>query len=170
MMRTYKCDWCGKEFDRLECSMKGKKHTFCCRQCFADFSNKSKNPIGYAEIKDFNNFSDHMTKLNKAMNPTRMDLETRNKLRDAHLGKGKCKGYSKIYSRLAHRVIAEQLLGRPLTDKEVVHHRDGNRYNNTPENLVVFPTAGDHTRFHNELRWFIRQISLLQEKENANTK
>jgi hypothetical protein len=170
MMRTYKCDWCGKEFERLECCMKEKKHTFCCRQCLADFSNKNKNPIGYAAIKDFTNISDHMTKLNKAMNPTRMTLETRNKLRDAHLGKGKCKGYSKIYSRLAHRVIAEQLLGRPLTDKEVVHHRDGNRYNNTPENLVVFPTAGDHTRFHNELRWFIRQISLLQEKENANTK
>ena len=147
--------------------MKGKKHAFCSRQCLADFSNKSKNPDGYAKLKDFTNISYHMTKLNEVMNPTRMTLETRTKLRKAHLGIGECNCYSKIYGRLAHRVIVEQLLGRPLTSEEVIHHRDGNRYNNILENLVVFPTVGDHSRFHNEYRWFIRQLKRLQEEENA---
>jgi len=167
-MRNYKCDWCGKEFKRLECRMKGKKHAFCSRQCLADFSNKSKNPNGYAKLKEFSNISYHMTKLNLAINPTRMTLETRTKLRKAHLGIGECNGYSKIYGRLAHRVIVEQLLSRPLTSAEVVHHRDGNRYNNVPENLVVFPTAGEHARFHNEFRCFIRQLKRMQEVEDAN--
>lgn len=27
-MRTYRCDWCGKEFRRLECYMKGKNTLF----------------------------------------------------------------------------------------------------------------------------------------------
>ena len=168
MKKIYECDWCRKNFERLECCMKGKKHAFCSRQCLADYSSKSKNPIGYTRLKDFANISSHMTKLNKDLNPTRMVFNTREKLREAHLGKGDCNGYSKIYSRLAHRVIAEQLIGRRLDSKEVVHHRDSNRYNNTPDNLVVFPTAGDHTRFHNEYRWFIRQLIRIQEEENAN--
>ncbi|HAL73628.1 MAG TPA: HNH endonuclease [Clostridiales bacterium] len=170
MMKSYKCDWCGKEFIRMECYMKGKKHVFCSRKCVTDFSNKIKNPSGYASLKNYANISSHMTKLNEDMNPTRMVFETREKLREAHLGKGDCNGYSKIHSRLAHRVIVEQRLGRPLASNEVVHHRDGNRYNNIPDNLVVFPTAGDHTRFHNTYRWFIRQLEQIQEEENASAR
>ena len=47
-----------------------------------------------------------------------------------------------------HIVRAEEKLGRELTDEEVVHHRDGNRSNNTYDNLLVFHTKSDHTRFH----------------------
>lgn len=169
MMKTYECDWCGKKFERMECYMKGKKHVFCSRQCLADFSSKSKNPNRYADLKDFTNISSHMTQLNEEQNPTRMTPVVRAKLRAARLGKGECKGYSKIYGILAHRVVAEQMLGRSLTQSEVVHHRDGNRYNNEPENLVVFPTVGDHTRFHAELRWFLCQIKQLQEEEHESS-
>ena len=37
-----------------------------------------------------------------------------------------------------HIYIAEQKLGRELTDLEVVHHRDSNRNNNSPSNLIIF--------------------------------
>lgn len=47
-----------------------------------------------------------------------------------------------------HRVIAAQILGRPLTDLEVVHHIDNNGLNNKPENLMVFSSTADHTIFH----------------------
>lgn len=36
-----------------------------------------------------------------------------------------------------HRLIAEKMLGRYLTEDEVVHHKDSLRWNNTEENLVV---------------------------------
>lgn len=49
---------------------------------------------------------------------------------------------------LEHRYVAEKKIGRVLSPKEVVHHRDENRDNNDPENLVVFSTASDHARFH----------------------
>ena len=159
------CDWCGREFFRDSAQLKGKKHHFCSRQCLADFSSKSRNPEHYADLKDLSGVSNHMTQLNQELNPTRMTVETREKLRQTRLGKGQCQGYSKIFSKLAHRVVAEQMIGRPLTADEVVHHRDGNRYNNQPENLVVFPTLGDHSRFHVEYRWFIAQLKRIQEAD-----
>jgi hypothetical protein len=47
-----------------------------------------------------------------------------------------------------HRVVAEEVLGRPLTSDEVVHHKDGNKHNNHPSNLVVFPNQSFHARCH----------------------
>jgi hypothetical protein len=49
--------------------------------------------------------------------------------------------------RHEHRVIAEQLMGRPLSCGEIVHHRDGNKLNNDPSNLEVV-LQSDHIRFH----------------------
>lgn len=47
-----------------------------------------------------------------------------------------------------HLIVAEQLLGRPVREDEAVHHIDGNKNNNSPENLMIFATKSDHTIFH----------------------
>lgn len=47
-----------------------------------------------------------------------------------------------------HMIVAEQKLGRHLFPEEVVHHRDLNKLNNSPENLIIFASNGDHSRFH----------------------
>lgn len=48
-----------------------------------------------------------------------------------------------------HMLVAERKLGRSLLPEEVVHHRDLNKLNNDPDNLMIFATNGDHMRFHN---------------------
>lgn len=47
-----------------------------------------------------------------------------------------------------HVLVAEQSMGRPLADLECVHHVNGDRDDNRPENLWIFATVGKHTAFH----------------------
>lgn len=48
-------------------------------------------------------------------------------------------------------LVAEDLLGRPLLPEEDVHHLDGNKMNDRPENLMVLTHAA-HARLHMEAR------------------
>lgn len=158
MKRIYQCDMCGKSFQRLECQTKGKRHLFCSRQCLADFSNKTKNPERYLELKDYTNMAAHFSKLAKEMNPVKMTPKIRMKIRLSRLGSGKGKSYEKTYGRHTHRVVAEQMLGRPLKSGEVVHHIDGNHRNNNPNNLRVFKSQKEHAAFHKELAAVLKML------------
>ena len=40
----------------------------------------------------------------------------------------------------------EQMIGRPLASKEVVHHRNGDRGDNRPENLQLFSENALHLK------------------------
>ena len=55
--------------------------------------------------------------------------------------------YRKRHGRHEHRVVAEEMLGRPLKRNEIVHHIDGNKHNNDPSNLRVM-TQSEHVRLH----------------------
>lgn len=43
-----------------------------------------------------------------------------------------------------HRLVMEEMIGRYLEPGEVVHHKDGNKQNNAPENLELFGTNAEH--------------------------
>ena len=47
-----------------------------------------------------------------------------------------------------HRVVAEEMLKRPLRKGEVVHHKNGNKMDNRPENLMVVKSHAHHRMEH----------------------
>lgn len=47
-----------------------------------------------------------------------------------------------------HRAVMERELGRRLRSCEIVHHIDGDKFNNTPENLYVFVGRSAHRKAH----------------------
>jgi uncharacterized protein YjhX (UPF0386 family) len=47
-----------------------------------------------------------------------------------------------------HRLVMERHLGRRLTRREAVHHRDGNPANNDLANLELM-SVGEHVALHN---------------------
>lgn len=91
--------------------------------------------------------------------------ETREKLRQAKLGKcgeESCHwkggnsytshaGYEVNYKGYKHRQIAEECLGKKLHTKDVVHHLDGNKTHNSPENLIVL-SPSSHSKLHHWMK------------------
>jgi hypothetical protein len=49
-----------------------------------------------------------------------------------------------------HRFVMEKKIGRRLKPEEVVHHDDGDRANNHPENLTLFANEDVHKKWHVE--------------------
>lgn len=53
---------------------------------------------------------------------------------------------------LEHRFVMEKVIGRKLSRKEMVHHIDGNKTNNDPENLILVGDLREHLeKYHSGL-------------------
>lgn len=137
------CDHCGKKYESYQ---KGKNFHFCSIEC----RRKAGKLVASAFSKETRDQkSKQFTEVNQTL------LNQPEYIEKSRLTKKRIKptkGYSKYYGRHEHRVVAEKKIGRKLQKGEVVHHIDGDKTNNHPNNLQVM-TNSEHARLHAEERW-----------------
>ena len=51
-------------------------------------------------------------------------------------------------AELNYRKLVEMVIGRSLKSFELVHHIDGNHYNNKIDNLYIYDSNSKHIRYH----------------------
>lgn len=133
-----KCDLCGKEYSSYQC---GKYHHFCSIDCRRKAGKLVASSFSEETRKKA---SERITYYNKNVFN---HGEYRERQTDSLRGKGNKKSYIKRNGKHEHRLIAEKILGRQLESYEIIHHIDGNKQNNDPNNLKIM-TQSEHIKEH----------------------
>lgn len=141
------CLYCKEPFEVLKCHEHRK---FCSKSCSAKYHakvNKKQRPIKICKQckKSFEIKRKGQIFCSSACSAL---FRKENK---KHKKDTKVKVYINGQSFLEHRLVMENKLNRKLESKEIVHHIDGNRKNNKPENLWLYATNSDHIKGHHSL-------------------
>lgn len=141
------CEGCGEDFLRNLASHRSQagKKTFCTMKCANNF---------YKEERRVKGPGHHLWKHGKSSNSGYVRV--------------KCPGHPNAGSQdyvLEHRLVMEQKLGRYLRKNENVHHKNGVRADNRPENLELWIKSQPSGQRPEDLVAWAKQILALYESE-----
>ena len=155
-MYEYTCKQCGITF-----FSKYKNKLYCSLQCHGKSRIGSKRPE--SEKKKI---SDTMKKYKRTKEHQENNTKSMPRGEKHHSWKGGkrigAKGYILVHRPnhpkadrdgyvQEHRLVIEKHLGRYLLNSEVVHHINMDVKDNMIENLLLFSSSGEHTRYHHEI-------------------
>jgi len=67
------------------------------------------------------------------------------------------RGYGDKKSHMEHRIIMEAILGRPLAPGETVHHKNGIRHDNRPDNLELWVSTRSGQRVDDLIQFIVER-------------
>jgi hypothetical protein len=146
------CASCGTKRYVLKCTTKQGGRFYCSRDCFAKGLSQFNVGAAHANFKGgdgwFINSNGYAIVRWSTLPESDQKLVYRNK-----------SGWV-----FEHRVVMARTLGRPIRAGEKVHHRNGVKHDNRPENLDVAVDNGEHTKLHAAVYAELRRLRHENEK------
>lgn len=142
------CRYCHKEFElpASETRVKEGKVHYCSMECRDNARRSGKNVKCLQCGKDFYSTRIKFCSRECACEYKKAHYQHKEYMENGYVVRYQ-NGYNKKGNVKVHRAVMEAHIGRRLSEDEIVHHIDGDKTNNSIDNLVIM-SRSEHSSLH----------------------